>query len=121
MLGGSSSSSSSSSSSKTPFFPSLSYLSIMFCPNLKGWRRNSDDDDDDDDNEPHHLLLPSFPPCLSMLEIINCPNLISMPNLTSLKEPYIGGCPKFRYASIHLSFIIPNSKSSTGFFRVFIF
>ena len=27
----------------------------------------------------------------------------------------------FRYASIHLSFIIPNSKSTLGFFRVFIF
>ncbi|KAK4592357.1 hypothetical protein RGQ29_016767 [Quercus rubra] len=62
---------------------------------IMGWWRNLDDDDDDD-NEPHHLLLPSFPPCLSTLEIINCPNLISMPNLTSLKEPYIDRCPKFR-------------------------
>ncbi|KAK4592363.1 hypothetical protein RGQ29_016773 [Quercus rubra] len=84
-------SSSSSSSSKTPFFPSLSSLFIQGCPKLKGWWRNSDDDDDDD-NEPHHLLLPSFPPSLSKLTIISCPNLTSMPlipDLTSLKDPDI--------------------------------
>ena len=52
--------SSSSSCSKTPFFPSLSSLTLLNCPDLKGLWRNSDDD-----NEPHHLLLPSFPPCLS--------------------------------------------------------
>ena len=65
-------SSSFSSSSKTPFFPSLSFLHILDCPILKGWWRNSDDDDD---SEPHHLLLPSFPPCLSELDIEGCPNL----------------------------------------------
>ncbi|KAK4592345.1 hypothetical protein RGQ29_016756 [Quercus rubra] len=89
------SSSSSSSSSKTPFFPSLSSLFIRGCRKLKGWWRNSDDDDDDD-NEPHHLLLPSFPPSLSKLTIISCPNLTSMPlipDLTSLKEKYISHCP----------------------------
>ncbi|KAK4592350.1 hypothetical protein RGQ29_016761 [Quercus rubra] len=88
------SSSSSSSSSKTPFFPSLSALRILECPELKGWWRNSDDD-----NEPHHLLLPSFPPSLSELRIWDCPNLTSMPlipDLTSLKEKYIAGCPLLR-------------------------
>ena len=83
------SSSSSSSSSKTPFFPSLSSLSIRYCPKLKGWWRN----------EPHHLLLPSFPPSLSYLEIERCPNLTSMPlipDLTSLKERRISGCPLLR-------------------------
>ena len=80
VLGGSSS----SSSSKTPFFPSLSFLHILDCLNLKGWWRNSDDDDDD--SEPHHLLLPSFPPCLFELDIEGCPNLTSMPTISYLKE-----------------------------------
>ncbi|XP_050282908.1 putative disease resistance protein RGA4 isoform X2 [Quercus robur] len=74
--------SSSSSSSKTPFFPSLSSLTLYDCPKLKGWWRNSDDDD----NEPHHLLLPSFPPSLSELYISECPNLTSMPPFPYLKE-----------------------------------
>ena len=89
-------SSSSSYSSKTPFFPSLSSLFIRGCRKLKGWWRNSDDDDD---NEPHHLLHPSFPPSLSELTIIDCPNLTSMPlipDLTSLKVRRIGGCPLLR-------------------------
>ena len=89
------SSSSSSSSSKTPFFPSLSYLRIEECPKLKGWWRNSDDDDDDD-NEPHHLLLPSFPPSLSDLQIGDCPNLTYMPLIPNLTESYILGCPLLR-------------------------
>ena len=71
---------SSSSSSKTiEFFPSLSSLSIVKCPNLKGWWRK------DYDNEPDHLLLPSFP-CLSKLKIGLCPNLTSMPPFPYLKE-----------------------------------
>ncbi|XP_065626675.1 putative disease resistance protein RGA4 isoform X2 [Quercus suber] len=69
-------SSSSSSSSKTPFFPSLSFLMIIECPKLKGWWRN----------EPHHLLLPSFPPSLSELQIFYCPNLTYMPPFPYLKE-----------------------------------
>ena len=86
------------SSSKTPFFPPLSSLTLEECPNHKGWWRNSNDDDDDD-NEPHHLLLPSFPPSLSKLTIISCPNLTSMPlipDLTSLKRRDIDGCPLLR-------------------------
>nr|XP_023923952.1 putative disease resistance protein RGA4 [Quercus suber] len=79
---------SSSSSSKTPFFPSLSSLQLRWCPKLKGWWRNSDDD-----NEPHHLLLPSFPPSLSELSIIDCPNLTSMPPFPYFKEPLrLTGC-----------------------------
>ena len=72
-----------SSYSKTPFFPSLSYLELWNCPNLKGWWRNSDDDDD---NQLDHLLLPSFPPCLSQLKIVGCSNLTRMPLFPYLKE-----------------------------------
>ncbi|XP_075643237.1 putative disease resistance protein RGA1 [Castanea sativa] len=83
--------SSSSSSSKAPFFPSLTFLNIGFCSNLKGWWRNSDDDDDD--NEPHHLLLPSFPPSLSSLTTIDCPNLTSIPPFPYLKGRLVlSGC-----------------------------
>ncbi|KAM3685775.1 hypothetical protein ACJW31_11G144000 [Castanea mollissima] len=67
-----------SSSSKTPFFPSLSYLELW-----KGWWRNSDDDDD---NQPDHLLLPSYPPCLSQLKIVGCSNLNCMPLFLYIKE-----------------------------------
>ena len=73
-----------SSSSKTSFFPSLSYLELWNCPNLKWWWRNSDDDDDD--NEPDHLLLPPFPPCLSQLKIVGCSNLTCMPLFPYLKQ-----------------------------------
>ena len=66
-----------SSSSKTPFFPFLSSLIIVLCPNMKGWWRK------DDDNEPDHLL--SFP-SLSKLDIQWCPNLTSMPLFPYLKE-----------------------------------
>ena len=72
-----------SSYSKTPFFPSFSYLELWNCPNLKGWWRNSDDDDD---NELDHLLLPSFPPCLSQSKIVGCFNLTCMPLFPYLKE-----------------------------------
>ncbi|KAK7848301.1 putative disease resistance protein rga1 [Quercus suber] len=87
MLGGSSF----TSSSKTAFFPSLSSLVLMDCPNLKGWWRNSGDDD----NEPHHLLLPSFPPSLFHLQIGRCPNLTYMPLIPdlTLKGSIIYGCP----------------------------
>ena len=68
-----------STSSKTPFFPSYLIFNLGFCPNLKGWWRNSNDDDD---NEPQHLLLP----CLSKLDIRECPNLTSMPPVSILKE-----------------------------------
>uniref|UniRef100_A0A7N2LDA9 CC-NBS-LRR protein n=1 Tax=Quercus lobata TaxID=97700 RepID=A0A7N2LDA9_QUELO len=42
--------------------------------------------DDDDDNQPNHLLLPSFPPCLSQLKIVGCSNLTCMPLFPYLKE-----------------------------------
>ena len=85
------SSSSSSSSPKTPLFPSLSSLSILLCPNLKGWWRK------DDDNEPDHPL--SFPH-LSYLSIFRCPNITSLPqgicNLKSLQDLRIRDCPHLR-------------------------
>ena len=114
---------------------------------LELWWRNSDDDDDDD----NHLLLPSFPPSLSHLQIIECPNFTSMPlipDLTSLKALDISSCPLLRqrgkqwrlaHPSLLISqiiqqeknnlfryiciylFIIPNSKSTTAFLGFFIF
>ena len=62
---------------------------------LELWWRNSDNDDDDD----NHLLLPSFPPSLSHLQIIECPNFTSMPlipDLTFLKALDISSCPLLR-------------------------
>ncbi|KAK7838013.1 hypothetical protein CFP56_020365 [Quercus suber] len=57
----------------------LQELELWWDEESVGWWRNSDD---------NHLLLPSFPPSLSHLQIIECPNLTSMPlipDLTSLK------------------------------------
>ncbi|XVF03957.1 hypothetical protein REPUB_Repub05bG0038500 [Reevesia pubescens] len=68
------------------FFPSLEELRLEYCPNLKGWwkRKNT--------NEGSTAVLPSFP-CLSLLNIINCPCLTSIPLFPSLnQELYLKKC-----------------------------
>ncbi|XP_057990076.1 putative disease resistance protein RGA3 isoform X2 [Hevea brasiliensis] len=68
-------SSSFSSASTTTFFPSLKFLDLLNCPNLKGWWRTWKD------AEP----LPQFA-CLSQLIIVDCPNLTLMPTFPSLEK-----------------------------------
>uniref|UniRef100_A0A2N9H901 Uncharacterized protein n=1 Tax=Fagus sylvatica TaxID=28930 RepID=A0A2N9H901_FAGSY len=69
---------------KLPFLKSLTMwhmeaLEYISEEEDSGWWRK------DYDNEPDHLLLPSFP-CLSQLEIGNCPKLTSMPPFPYIKE-----------------------------------
>ena len=61
------------------FYPSLEMLSILDCPNLKGWWRGRRDS------------LPSFPR-LSDLEITNCPQLTSFPLFPYLKGLTLEKC-----------------------------
>jgi Leucine-rich repeat (LRR) protein len=89
---------SSSSSAPIPFFPSLKEMKLFSCCNLKGWwrrrRHSSVEVNSDGDNSveitaitsmTEHCLLPSFP-CLSTLEIRNCPMLTSMPMFPHLEK-----------------------------------
>ncbi|XP_059439151.1 putative disease resistance protein RGA3 [Corylus avellana] len=81
----------SSSMAPTPFFPSLKYIRLSKCPNLKGWRRRRDSavevisDSDNSVEITEHRLLPSFPR-LSELKARNCPMLTSMPMFPHLEE-----------------------------------
>ncbi|MFQ6635833.1 hypothetical protein Gotur_011922 [Gossypium turneri] len=60
------------------FFSSLKSLCLKNCPNMKSWwRKRSIDDDNEDDTTVIGTSTMSFP-CLSSLEIANCP-LTSMP------------------------------------------
>ena len=84
------------------YLPSLEFLQIRYCPNLKGWwkrRRDSNEVDDDDDN--NHggistiaiLKAKNSPPSftrLSSLSIYHCPKLYSMPIFPYLEELYLG-------------------------------
>eukprot|EP00257_Ricinus_communis_P027202 XP_025014616.1 putative disease resistance protein RGA3 [Ricinus communis] len=64
-----------------PFFQSLKKLWFWNCNKLKGWRRKVDDDATTTTVE----QLPWFP-CLSLLEIKECPNLTWMPLFPTLDE-----------------------------------
>ncbi|TYH47243.1 hypothetical protein ES332_D11G397300v1 [Gossypium tomentosum] len=69
------------------FFPSLKHLSLFNCPNMKSWWRTKkpiDDDSNEDDTTVMGTSTMAFP-CLSSLEIENCP-LTFMPLYPSLNE-----------------------------------
>ncbi|TYH46932.1 hypothetical protein ES332_D11G374800v1 [Gossypium tomentosum] len=69
------------------FFPSLKHLSLGDCPNMKSWWRTTkpiDDDSNEDDTTVMGTSTMAFP-CLSSLEIRNCP-LTSMPLYPSLDD-----------------------------------
>jgi Leucine-rich repeat (LRR) protein len=91
---------SSSSSAPIPFFPSLKKIVFHKCFNLRGWlrrRHSSVEVNSDGDNSveimtetpmTEHFLLPSFP-CLSTLEIYDCPVLTSMPMFPHLERELV--------------------------------
>ncbi|KAG8646271.1 hypothetical protein MANES_10G139900v8 [Manihot esculenta] len=64
------------SGGETIFFPSLKYLRLWNCPNLRGWRKKGDDST---------LELLQFP-CLSTFICSRCPNLTWIHQLSSLDE-----------------------------------
>ncbi|KAL1075769.1 hypothetical protein V6Z11_D11G387400 [Gossypium hirsutum] len=69
------------------FFPSLKYLCLRDCPNMKSWWRTTkpiDDDSNEDDTTVMGTSTMAFP-CLSSLNIRNCP-LNLMPLYPSLDE-----------------------------------
>ncbi|BBG96359.1 hypothetical protein Prudu_005144 [Prunus dulcis] len=86
----------SAASPSTTFFPSLERLSLIDCPNLKGWWRNetaSTSGVEDIEEGIGNLTL------LEKLQINYCPNLASLPDqgmgrLISLQELDIWDCPK---------------------------
>jgi hypothetical protein len=77
------------------FFPSLKEIRLFNCPNLKGWWRRRDSfvevtsDSHNSFENTEHPLLPSFPPRLSQLLILNCPMLTSMPTFPHLDEQLV--------------------------------
>ncbi|TYJ12496.1 hypothetical protein E1A91_A11G355200v1, partial [Gossypium mustelinum] len=67
------------------FFPSLKLLRLWDCPNMRSWwrtKKSIDDDSNEDDTTVMGTATTVFP-CLSSLEIENCP-LTSMPLYPSL-------------------------------------
>ncbi|KAG4177596.1 hypothetical protein ERO13_A11G317200v2 [Gossypium hirsutum] len=59
-----------------PFFPSLKVLSLRHCPNMKSWWRTAEaigDDSNEDDTTSVAASCTNTFPCLSSLEIRNCP------------------------------------------------
>uniref|UniRef100_A0A7N2LCE7 Uncharacterized protein n=1 Tax=Quercus lobata TaxID=97700 RepID=A0A7N2LCE7_QUELO len=65
------------------FFPSLKFLHIWECPNLKGWWSSASMTNHQ--QHQHNRSLPSFP-CLSSFFIKNCPNMTSMPLFPYLEK-----------------------------------
>ena len=108
-----------SSSSSTTFFPSLNFIKIYKCPNLKGWWRMRDFALTTSTSRPNHQQhqhrqsLPSFPR-LSSLHIQICPYLISMPLFPYLEEQLfldnVSGKPLQQTMAAAFSHISPFSK-----------
>jgi hypothetical protein len=93
-----------------PFFPSLNSLHIEFCRNLKGWWRNASTPDDQ--QHQHHHSLPTFP-LLSTLQIVYCPNLISMPLFPNLEKLlFLNGCLKPLQHTMEMASSLPSSSPS---------
>jgi len=117
---------SSSSSAPVPFFPSLKQISLLCCPNLKGWWRrrdsfmevNSDSDYSDEITivkaMTEHCLLPSFPR-LSTLSISFCPMLTSMPMFPHLEGELLlwNASSKPLQQTMMMNMVAPQSSSST--------
>jgi len=81
--------SSSSSSMLEPFFPSLEYIKLNCCFNLKGWWRRRDSPVEVNFVEiTEHPSLPSFPR-LSKLEISGSSMLTSMPMFPHLEDQLV--------------------------------
>jgi hypothetical protein len=75
-------------SSSTTFFPSLEWLRLHDCPNLKGWWKRDIVDNSDVGTAStcqQHISLPSFPR-LSQLVIENCCKLTCMPLFPHLEK-----------------------------------
>ncbi|KAM4072968.1 hypothetical protein ACB094_11G180100 [Castanea mollissima] len=105
----------------TPFFPSLKLLTIVACPNLKGWWGRTGRDlvattsasTPDHPQDQSHNSLPLFP-LLSNLWISNCPKMISMPLFPNLEE-YLylqNASSKPLQETMSMSFLVPSSSSS---------
>ena len=82
--------------SDSPILQSLKRLYIICCPNLKGWWRREDSIEDGnyvgitatETSMAENDLVPSFP-CLSVLQILDCPQLTSMPLFPNLESLYL--------------------------------
>jgi Leucine-rich repeat (LRR) protein len=81
------------------FFPSLEKLILFGCKNLRGWKKLGNDVDNDSNHS-----LPPFP-CLSYLEIWDCPKLTCMPTYPYLTELRLISCnamPMIKTCSVQL-------------------
>ncbi|GMI79692.1 hypothetical protein like AT3G14470 [Hibiscus trionum] len=68
-----------------PFFPSLTSLQLIQCPNMKSWWKRPVDNDKDETVIGLGASTMAFP-CLSRLRIKDCPLLSSMPLYPSVDE-----------------------------------
>ncbi|KAK4591856.1 hypothetical protein RGQ29_016350, partial [Quercus rubra] len=111
----------SSTTLSTPFFPSLKSLTIIECPNLKGWWERTGRDlvgttsasTPDHRQDQSHNSLPLFP-LLSFLLIRDCPKMTSMPLFPNLEE-YLcleNVSLKPLQETMSMSFLVPSSSSS---------
>jgi Leucine-rich repeat (LRR) protein len=120
----------SSSSAPIPFFPSLKEIKLLGCHILKGWWRRMrhssvEEVNSDGDNYvevtavtsmTEHCLLPSFP-CLSTLEISNCPMLTSMPMFPHLERQLVmrNTSSKLLQQTMMMNMAAPQSPTPTTF------
>jgi Leucine-rich repeat (LRR) protein len=108
--------SSSSSSTLEPFFPSLEYIKLFLCCNLKGWWRRRDSPVEVNFVEiTEHPSLPSFPR-LSKLEISGSPKLTSMPMFPHLEEELVLRNTSWKplQQTMMMNMVAPQSQASTA-------